>query len=191
MQGVLTPAIELWSFGSSGGFPSPHFGNVSLILILSQSRVATKEVRDTNLVANGKFQAWWPLECSMFGGLWNESNVWRSMGKHLSEWPMEGSNVWWPLEGEGKTSFSPPSTFHPIKILFKFFSIDFRVLLYHGSRPLLHNFPSFSLIYKLQSHISRYQVFHTFIAKLILVEDFFLFLNSWCFAWLRFMSLKP
>jgi hypothetical protein len=26
---------------------------------------------------------------------------------------------------------------------------------------------------------------------LILVEDFFLFLNSWCFAWLRFMSLKP
>ncbi len=82
----------------------------------------TKEVReDPNLVANGKFQTWWPLECSMFGGLRNESNVWRSMGKHLSKWPMEGSNVWWPLEGEGKTSFSPPSTFHPIKFYLNIF----------------------------------------------------------------------
>jgi hypothetical protein len=34
---------------------------------------------------------------------------------------MEGSNVWWPLEGEGKTSFSPPSTFHPIKFYLNIF----------------------------------------------------------------------
>jgi len=25
-----------------------------------------------NLLANGRFQAWWPLECSMFGCLWKE-----------------------------------------------------------------------------------------------------------------------
>jgi len=36
MQGVLTPEIELWSFKSPEGLPSPHFGSVSLILTLSQ-----------------------------------------------------------------------------------------------------------------------------------------------------------
>jgi hypothetical protein len=34
MRGVLTPAIELWSFGSPRGLPSPNFGNVSFILTL-------------------------------------------------------------------------------------------------------------------------------------------------------------
>jgi hypothetical protein len=41
MQGVLTPTIELRSFRSLGGLPSLHFGSVSLIFTLSQSRVAT------------------------------------------------------------------------------------------------------------------------------------------------------
>jgi len=40
-SGVLTPALELWNFGSLGGLPSPHFGNVSVILTLFPSRVAT------------------------------------------------------------------------------------------------------------------------------------------------------
>jgi hypothetical protein len=35
--------------------------------------------------------------------------------KPLTQWPMEGSNVWWPMEGEGKgegeTSFSSLFTF--------------------------------------------------------------------------------
>jgi len=44
MWGVLTPTIELWSFGSPEGLSSPHFGSVSLILTLSQSRVATTKV---------------------------------------------------------------------------------------------------------------------------------------------------
>jgi hypothetical protein len=35
-QGVLTPAIELRSFRSPGGLPSPHFGSVSFILTLFQ-----------------------------------------------------------------------------------------------------------------------------------------------------------
>jgi hypothetical protein len=35
-QGVLTPAIELWNFGSPGGLPSPHFSSVSVILTLFQ-----------------------------------------------------------------------------------------------------------------------------------------------------------
>jgi hypothetical protein len=41
MRGVLTLAIKLWTFGSPKGLPSPHFGSVSLIFTLSQSRVAT------------------------------------------------------------------------------------------------------------------------------------------------------
>jgi hypothetical protein len=41
MRGVLTLAFELWTFKSPVGLPSPHFGNVSLILTLSQSRVVT------------------------------------------------------------------------------------------------------------------------------------------------------
>jgi hypothetical protein len=32
----LTPAILLWSFGSPGGLPSPHFGSVSVIFTFFQ-----------------------------------------------------------------------------------------------------------------------------------------------------------
>jgi hypothetical protein len=57
---------------------------------------------------------------------------------------MEGAIVWWPLEGEGKTSFHlfPLS---PQQILLKplIFSFDFRVLLYHGFRLLLTFFLPF------------------------------------------------
>jgi hypothetical protein len=93
---------------------------------------------------------------------------------------IEMFHVWMPLEGEGerKTFFSPPSTFYPIKFYLNLSSINFRVLFYHGSRPLLHVFPSFSLTYKLQSHISKYQVFHTLITKLILIFFKFISLNS-------------
>jgi hypothetical protein len=41
MQSVLTPEIELWSFRSPGGLPSPHFGSERVILSLFQSRVVT------------------------------------------------------------------------------------------------------------------------------------------------------
>jgi hypothetical protein len=83
-----------------------------------------------------------------------------------------------------KTSFSPPSTFYPIKFCLNLSFIDFRVFFYYGSRPLFGIYPYFSLTYKLQSRISRYQVFHTLIAKLILIKDFFLSLNSWDRTWL-------
>jgi hypothetical protein len=98
--------------------------------------------------------------------------------------------AWWPLEGEGKTSFSPPSTFHPIGFYLNIFFIDFRILFNHGFRSLLHIFPSFSLNYKLQSCISRYQIFHTLITKLILTKDFFPSLNSWHRTWLRLIAFK-
>jgi hypothetical protein len=71
------------------------------------------------------------------------------------------------------------SYFPPNKFYLNFFLIDFKVLFYHSFRPLLYVFPSFSLTYKLQPRISMYQVFHTFITKLILIEYFFHFLNSW------------
>jgi len=35
-KGVLTPTIELWSFGNPRGLPSSHFGSVSVILTLFQ-----------------------------------------------------------------------------------------------------------------------------------------------------------
>ncbi len=38
MQGVLTPTIELWSFGSLTGLLSPHFESVSVILSLFQKQ---------------------------------------------------------------------------------------------------------------------------------------------------------
>jgi hypothetical protein len=85
--------------------------------------------------------------------------------------------VWLPLEGKGEAFSSPPSIFHPIKFYLNLFSLDFMVLFYHGSKPLLHIFPSFSLTYKLQSCIFTYPIFHTFITKLNLIKYFFLSLN--------------
>jgi hypothetical protein len=54
---------------------------------------------------------------------------------------MEGSNAWWPMEGKGETPFHL-FPFPPQEILLKpsFFSFDFKVLLYHGSRSLLMHF---------------------------------------------------
>jgi hypothetical protein len=79
----------------------------------------------------------------LFGGQW----------KVPSLVAFEMFHAWLLLEGEGEregeTSFSPPSIFHPIRFYINTFSIDFKVLLYHGSRPLLHVFLSFSLTYKL------------------------------------------
>jgi hypothetical protein len=60
------------------------------------------------------------------------------------------------LEGKRNGSFSPPSIIYPKRFYSNLSSIDFRVLFYHGSRPLLCIFPSFSLTYRLQSCISRY-----------------------------------
>jgi hypothetical protein len=58
---------------------------------------------------------------------------------------MEGSKVWWPLEGEGKTPFH---LFHfsPQQPLPKpsIFPFDLTVLLYHGPKPLLT--PSFPFL---------------------------------------------
>jgi hypothetical protein len=57
------------------------------------------------LVANGMFQAWWPLECSKLGGHWNVPSL-VAIGTF---------QAWWPLECEGKTPFHlfhfPPTNF--------------------------------------------------------------------------------
>jgi hypothetical protein len=134
----------------------------------------------------------------MFGGPWNvpclvvngETSCLVTNGRFQCLVALGRFQAWWPLKGEGKTSFH----FFPLppqQILFKQIFIDFKVLLYHGSRSLLYIFLSFSLTYKLQSHILMYQVFHTFIAKLILIKDFFLSLNSWCRTCPRLTDLKP
>jgi hypothetical protein len=41
--------------------------------------------------------------------------------KTPTRWPMEGSNAWWPLEGEGETFFSHLFTFPPTNLLKPFF----------------------------------------------------------------------
>jgi hypothetical protein len=120
-------------------------------------------------------------------------HAWRSMGKHLIWWPMEGSKFggeWGNIlfGGQWKVPmFGGPwkvpnlMAFGRRKKNIFFTSFHFsphKILLYHGFRPLLHFLPSFSLTYKLQSCISRYQIFYTFITKSILIEDFFLSLNS-------------
>ncbi len=113
------------------------------------------------------------------------------MGKHFYEWPMEGSNVWWPLEREGKTSFSPPFIFHPIKFYLNIFFIDFKVSFYHGFRHYFVVFLPFpwSINYNHTSwgtNFFTHSSLNRFWSKI-----FFLFLNSWCFAWLRLTGLKP
>jgi hypothetical protein len=70
-------------------------------------------------------------------------------------------------------------SFH--KILLKHFFINFRVLLYHGSKSLRHVFPFFSFTYKLQSHNSRYQSFGDKLE--IIYESLYESENTLIFAW--------
>jgi hypothetical protein len=108
------------------------------------------------LMAFGMFHAWWPLkriQClvalemnPMLGGQWG-SILFGGQWKVPSLVALGMFHAWVPLEGEGKTSFSPPSTFYPIRFYLNLFSIDFRELFYHYSRLLFHIF--FSLTYKL------------------------------------------
>jgi hypothetical protein len=72
----------------------------------------------------------------LLGGQW----------KVLSLMALGMSHVWLFLEGEGEALFSHPFTFHPIRFYLNIFSIDFKVLFYHGFKPLFHVFPSFSLL---------------------------------------------
>ncbi len=131
----------------------------------------------------GKYLVWWPMQGSKFHGQWG--NISFGSQCKVPSFMVNGETfhlvangrfqAWWPLGWKGKTSFSFPSIFHPIRFYLNFFSIDFCILLYHGSRPLFCFLPSFSLTYKLQSRISKYQIFHTFITKSILNKSFFPF----------------
>jgi len=48
-----------------------------------------------SLVANGRFQAWWPMEGSKLGGQWKVPSL-VANGRF---------QAWWPMEGEGETPF--------------------------------------------------------------------------------------
>jgi hypothetical protein len=60
-----------------------------------------------SLVANGMFQAWWPMEGSMLGGQWNVPSLVAN----------ERFHAWWPMEDEGETPFHlfhfPPNNLYP------------------------------------------------------------------------------
>jgi hypothetical protein len=43
-----------------------------------------------SLVANGRFHAWWPMECSKLGGQWKVPCL-VANGMFQAWWPMEGS----------------------------------------------------------------------------------------------------
>ncbi len=53
MQGVLTPAIEIWNFKSPRGLPSPHFESVNVIFTLFQKWGCDRK---------GKDHKWWSYE---------------------------------------------------------------------------------------------------------------------------------
>jgi len=86
------------------------------------------------LVANGMFQAWWPMEGSMLGGQWKVPCL---VASGMFQ-------AWWPMEGEGKTPFHffhfPPTNF---TYALHFFPLDLMVLLYHGPKLLLTPFFAF------------------------------------------------
>ncbi len=92
------------------------------------------------LMAFGMFHAWWPLtwiQCLvalkmnlMLGGQWG-SILFGGQWKVPSLVALGMFHAWVPLEGEGKTSFSPLSTFYLIRFYLNLFSIDFKELFYH------------------------------------------------------------
>jgi hypothetical protein len=47
------------------------------------------------------------------------------------------------MEKEEETFFSPPSTFQPERFFLNHIPIDFKVLFYHGSKPLCCVIPYF------------------------------------------------
>ncbi len=123
--------------------------------------------RPPNLVANDRFQAWWPLkvskawlpmECSKLGGPWKIPSLVANGMFH----------VYWLMERDGFKVYLP-STFHPKIFYLNHIPIHFRVLFYHGPKLLFHVIPCFSLTYKLHSYVS-----FTLIVKLILIKKKFL-----------------
>jgi hypothetical protein len=90
--------------------------------VLSKRKKRRDVKENPDLVANGRFQAWWPFECSMLGGQW---------GSILLNGQWEVINL--VVNGEtsclvalGKRNKNIPFTSHfsPHKILPKFFFID-------------------------------------------------------------------
>jgi len=125
----------------------------------------------------------------MFKGQWGNilfSGQWK-VPSLVALWMF---HVWLPLEGEGKTSFLFPSIFHLIKFYLYLFPIDFKVLFYHGSKPLLHIFLHFPwpINYNHAFRITKSSTHLT--PNWLKIEDLFLFFNSWHCAQLRFMGLK-
>ncbi len=103
------------------------------------------------MVVNGRFQASWPMECSKLRGQWNVPSF-VANGMLQASWPMECCKLrgqWnvpsFVANGRWrKNTFSPLATFPPT-ILLKpsVFSLDLKVLLYHGPRLLLTHFLPF------------------------------------------------
>jgi hypothetical protein len=86
-----------------------------------------------SLVANGMFQAWWPMEGSKLGGQWKVPSLVANGRFH----------AWWPMEDEGETPFHlfhfPPNNLYPN---LQFFLLTLRfyftmVLNHYSNLPFL------------------------------------------------------
>jgi len=140
MQGVLSLAVELWTFRSPRGLQisnfskcwasPPHLAKVGLRQeIRSQLGGQWKVLmfggpwKVPCLAAFGRSIAWWPFKGSMLGGLWKVplfGGQWKEKEKHLFP-----------------SSHFPPNKFY---LNYHFFHWYQGFILYYGSRPLLMHF---------------------------------------------------
>ncbi len=91
------------------------------------------------LVANGKFHAWWPMECSKLGGQWKVPCL-VANGMFHAWWPMECSKLGGHWKVKEKHLFTSSIFPQHLYLHLQFFSFDLTVLLCHGPKSLLAPF---------------------------------------------------
>jgi hypothetical protein len=95
-----------------------------------------------SLLANGRFQVWWPLKGSKLGSQWGSilfSGQWK-VSMLGGPWKVP-SLVTFKRRRRRRNIIFTSFHFAPSKFYLNFFSIDFKVLLYHGSKSLFYAFP--------------------------------------------------
>jgi hypothetical protein len=112
-----------------------------IIKIRALKKRKRKEMKEEpNLMANGRFQAWWPLESSKFGSQWGSILFGGQWKVSMFDGPWKVPS----LVTFGRKRRSIIFTFFHFprnKFYLNLFSIDFKILLYHGFRSLLYTFP--------------------------------------------------
>ncbi len=103
------------------------------------------------------------------------------------------SKTWWPMEGERKTPFHLfPLSPQQILLRRSIFPFDLKVLLYHGSRPLLTHFLRFpwSINYNYAFQCNKSSTPSLSIWFWLRIWLFFLSLKLWRHTWSHLMNPK-